>query len=84
MALTHAGTIPARLLERLKGVVRRDEATPRALNAREAWALYDSEARTHLGMSAEDFDHAWEQGEFRDRLDDPAVIRVAMLKSTRP
>jgi hypothetical protein len=83
MALTQAGAIPARLFERLKGVVRR-ESSPRALTPKEAWALYDSEARKHLGIPAEEFESAWEQGAFRDRLEDPAVLRVAMLRSARP
>ena len=84
MALTQAATIPGRLFGRLKGVLRREETSPRILDAEEAWALYDSEARKHLGISADEFERAWEQGALRARLEESEVLRVAMLRSARP
>lgn len=48
------------------------------LDAREGRELLDRQARRHLGISAEEFERAWEAGEL-DPEADPNVARVAML-----
>jgi len=50
----------------------------------EAWALYNERAQTLLGMSAEEFEHAWERGEFLGRQEETAVRRVRMIQSHKP
>jgi hypothetical protein len=55
-----------------------------ALTAAEAWTLFDSKARTHLAMSAEEFERAWKRGEFKGRQEDPSVRRVVMLRTKKP
>ncbi|MCK9517415.1 MAG: hypothetical protein M0R74_00085 [Dehalococcoidia bacterium] len=50
----------------------------------DAWMLYDAEARKHLGMSAEEFERAWNRGEFRTRQEEPQVRRVLMIRTSRP
>jgi hypothetical protein len=48
------------------------------LDAREGHELLDRQARRYLGMTAEEFQRAWEVGEL-DPEADPNVARVAML-----
>ena len=49
------------------------------LTKEEAHALLDHEARRYLGLSAEEFIHAWEAGEFDKDPDQSDVMYVAML-----
>lgn len=53
------------------------------LSPAEAWVRYDGEARQPLGISAEPFEESWERGEFHDRSEDPAVLRVWMPRTQR-
>jgi len=41
--------------------------------------LLDEEARQCLGMSGEEFKKRWVAGEFKDRIEERAVRRVALL-----
>ena len=64
-------------------------ATPRppraqVLDEHEAYALYDSLAREHLGMSAEEFERAWAAGKFRGRQEEYGVGIVLMMQSPKP
>ncbi len=52
---------------------------PRQVTEREWAADLDRRARLLMGMSGEQFVARWLAGEFRDRADDPNVIRVSML-----
>jgi hypothetical protein len=49
------------------------------LSAEEAWEIIDGLAQHYLGMSGDEFQRAWEAGEFDDDPDRPEVMRVAML-----
>jgi len=52
----------------------------REFTKREAWALFDSEARKRTGMSGKEFIEWWHRGEFEKDPDDiPGVMGVAML-----
>jgi hypothetical protein len=51
----------------------------RELTPEEGLALLDQAARRYLNMSADEFIHAWEAGEFDDDPDRPDVMYVAML-----
>jgi hypothetical protein len=55
-----------------------------ALTPDESWALYDELARKELGMSAEEFERAWQAGEFAGREEEDGVLWVWMLRTTRP
>lgn len=54
-----------------------------ALSEKEAWDLFDAQARELLGMSGEEFERAWDEGAFRERQEDPAVRRVIMIRPDR-
>jgi hypothetical protein len=56
----------------------------RVLTEDEAWALYDAKARTNLGMSAEEFERAWAQGQFRGRQEERVILDLIMLQSPKP
>jgi hypothetical protein len=49
------------------------------LNRDEARALLDAQAWRYLKMSGDEFQRAWEVGEFDDDPDRPEIMRVAML-----
>ena len=49
------------------------------LDREEARAFLDAQARRYLDMSGDEFQRAWEAGEFDDDPDRPEVMRVAML-----
>ena len=49
------------------------------LSRDEGRALFDRQARYHLGMSGDEFIRAWNAGEFDDDPDRPDVMRVVML-----
>ncbi len=51
----------------------------RELTPEEGRALFNHAARRCLDMSADEFIHAWETGEFDDNPDRPDVMYVAML-----
>lgn len=55
-----------------------------ALTPREAWDLYDQQARELLGMSAEEFDAALEAGDFNGRIEERPVLKVWMIRTPRP
>lgn len=46
--------------------------------------MYDSEAHDALGISADEFDRALAAGEFDDRIEEPSVLRVYMIRTTKP
>jgi hypothetical protein len=56
-----------------------DPGSNEELNEQEAWDLLDRRARFYLNMSADEFMHAWDAGEFNEDADRPEVMRVAML-----
>jgi hypothetical protein len=49
------------------------------LSEAEASEQLDAAARKYLGISGDEFAAKWERGDFADRSDDPAVIRVSLL-----
>ena len=49
------------------------------LSEAEAAEQLDAAARKYLDISGEEFAAKWERGDFADRSDDPAVIRVSLL-----
>jgi len=51
----------------------------RELTREEARALLDRETRRYLGMSVEEFVHAWNDGKFDEDPDQPEIMHVAML-----
>ncbi|ETW93396.1 MAG: hypothetical protein ETSY1_39415 [Candidatus Entotheonella factor] len=51
----------------------------RQLTKAEGMALLEQESRRYFNMSAQEFIHAWEQGQFDDNTDQPDVMYVAML-----
>lgn len=54
------------------------------LSPEEAWELFDTRAREDLAMSGEEFEAAWKRGDLASRMEEPAVRRVAMLRTRRP
>lgn len=54
------------------------------LSPEEAWALYDSEARELLGISADEFEEHWARGDLKERIEEPNVLRVYMIRTARP
>jgi hypothetical protein len=61
-------------------IVLGEEATAHFLTPEEAWDSFDDAARRHLGMSGEAFIATWDAGGFGEDPDQPALIRVAMLR----
>jgi hypothetical protein len=52
----------------------------REFTKREAWSLFDGEARKRTGMTGKEFIEWWHRGEFEKDPDDmPGVMSVAML-----
>jgi len=51
----------------------------KVVDREEGLRLLDIQARTLLGISAEEFIHRWDAGEFSDDPDRPEVMRVASL-----
>jgi hypothetical protein len=49
------------------------------LTPEEGRELLDAMARRYLGISGEEFVHAWDAGEFEADPDRPGLMRVAML-----
>lgn len=47
------------------------------LSPEESRALMDEQARRYLGMSWEEFERAWNAGEFKGREEESRVLRVA-------
>ena len=50
--------------------------------AEQGRALFDFQARKHLGISGEEFLERWDRGEFRDEADMPGhrhIVYLAML-----
>jgi hypothetical protein len=52
--------------------------TVEELSEDESWAVFDTEARTVLGLSGAEFAYRWQHGEYADNAD-PRLARVAML-----
>jgi hypothetical protein len=50
----------------------------REVSYEEGMQMLDKQARQYLGMSAEEFLHAWDTGAFPDP-DGPGIMHVAML-----
>jgi hypothetical protein len=61
-------------------IVLAEEATAHFLTPEEAWDSFDDAARRYLGMSGETFIATWDAGGFGEDPDQPALIRVAMLR----
>jgi hypothetical protein len=61
-------------------VVLGEEATAHFLTPEEAWDSFDDAARRYLGRSGETFIATWDAGGFGKDPDQPAFIRVAMLR----
>jgi hypothetical protein len=82
-------TVERRAPPRRKSDSKRDGDLPRIpgvifLTPEEAWEMYDSEAHDALGISADEFDRALAAGEFDDRIEEPSVLRVYMIRTTKP
>lgn len=85
MTVTHADSHRGSgLLRRIKGLVSREPENALVLTEEQAWDLYDSQARELLGMSAEEFERAWNRGEFRARQEETSVRRLIMIRAARP
>ena len=50
------------------------------LTREEARELFDESARRYLGMSGDEFLRRWHAGDFDRDPDQPAIMRVAMLR----
>ena len=46
----------------------------------ERWAIFDQAAQHYLHMSGDEFIRAWDAGKFADDTDQPAIVRVYMLR----
>ncbi len=56
-----------------------ERAKCQELSRDEGRALFDRQARYHLGISGDEFIRAWNAGEFDDDPDRPEVMEVVML-----
>jgi len=52
--------------------------------AGEAWADYDARARELLGVSAEEFERRWRNGDYDDPVRHESAVRVWMIRAERP
>jgi hypothetical protein len=56
------------------------ETMVRYVTPEERWATFDRAARHYLHMSGAEFIRAWDAGEFAEDPDQPAIVRVYMLR----
>jgi hypothetical protein len=54
------------------------------LTPEQAWADYEAAAREGLGISADEAEAAWAAGDFDDRIEEPAVLRLYFVRAPRP
>lgn len=54
------------------------------MTAGEAWADYDARARELLGVSAEEFERRWRNGDYDDPVRHESAVRVWMIRVERP
>lgn len=62
--------------------VRHDEIIEPILSPREAWEVFDAEARRLMDMSGKEFIARWEAGEFAAIADEPGnrhIMRLALM-----
>lgn len=66
-------------IEQYKGLVDVESEGIRFLDAEEAREIVDRHARKYFDMSAEEFVHAWRDGELDDHPNQSEVTFVAMM-----
>ena len=57
-----------------------DDAMVHLLTPEESWENFDLAARRYLGIAGEEFIAAWDAGRFDDDPDQPALVRVSLLR----
>ncbi|HEU5232663.1 MAG TPA: hypothetical protein VFU50_07390 [Terriglobales bacterium] len=67
-------------MDRAKGTPIQEQSIDASLfNADEAAQLFDATARQYMGMSGEEFLHAWDNGYFATPTQRSHAVRVASL-----
>lgn len=54
------------------------------LTPQQAWEGFDAYTRKHLGMSGDEYNAAWDEGELVDRIEERYVLGASFMMCNRP